>query len=131
VLALHEVKQRGCHEALIVGPHGEVIEGATSNVFVVQDGVLVTPPAEAGILVGITRQTVIALAARLQLQVHETQLHPADLYRADEVFITSTVREIVPVVRVDDVVVGNARPGSITQRLLAAYREETARPLAG
>jgi branched-chain amino acid aminotransferase len=128
VLALHEVKQRGCHEALIVGPHGEVIEGATSNVFVVRDGLLVTPPAEAGILVGITRQTVIALAARLQLQVHETQLHPADLYRAEEVFITSTVREIVPVVRVDDVVVGNARPGPITQRLLAAYREETARP---
>jgi branched-chain amino acid aminotransferase len=127
VLALHEVKQRGCHEALIVGPYGEVIEGATSNVFIVRGAELVTPPTEAGILVGITRQTVLELAARLQLAVHETQVHPADLYRADEVFITSTVREIVPVVRVDDVAVANARPGPLTLRLLEAYRLETAR----
>jgi branched-chain amino acid aminotransferase len=127
VLALHEVKQRGCHEALIVGPQGEVIEGATSNVFVVRQGELLTPPSEAGILVGITRQTVLKLAAELGLRVHETQVHPTDLYRADEVFITSTVREILPVVRVDDVPVGNGKPGPLTQRLHAAYRLETQR----
>jgi len=127
VLALHEVKQRGCHEALIVGPYGEVIEGATSNVFVVREAGLATPPMEAGILVGITRQTVLELASKLGLPVHETQLHPADLYRADEVFITSTVREIVPVVRVDDVAVADARPGPITRHLIDAYRRETAR----
>jgi branched-chain amino acid aminotransferase len=130
VLALNQVKQRGCHEALIVGPHGEVIEGATSNVFLVRDAALVTPPIEAGILAGITRLTVLELAAKLGLNVHETQVHPADLYRADEVFITSTVREIVPVVRVDDVVVGAGRPGPITQRIRAAYLEETTRSRA-
>jgi branched-chain amino acid aminotransferase len=127
VLALHQVRERGCHEALIVGPHGEVIEGATSNVFLVRDGVLATPPIEAGILAGITRLSVLELATRLALVVHETQVHPADLYHADEVFITSTVREIVPVVRVDDVVVGAGRPGPITQRIRAAYLAETQR----
>jgi branched-chain amino acid aminotransferase len=127
VLALDQVRKRGCHEALIVGPHGEVIEGATSNVFLVRDGVLATPPIEAGILAGITRLTVLELAARLALPVHETQVHPADLYHADEVFITSTVREVLPVVRVDDVVVAAGRPGPITQRIRAAYLAETQR----
>jgi branched-chain amino acid aminotransferase len=127
VLALHQVRQRGCHEALIVGPHGEVIEGATSNVFLVHNGVLATPPIEAGILAGITRMTVLELAARLSLPAHETQVHPADLYHADEVFITSTVREVLPVVRVDDVIVSAGRPGPITQRIRAAYLEETQR----
>jgi branched-chain amino acid aminotransferase len=127
VLALHQVRERGCHEALIVGPHGEVIEGATSNVFAVRAGGLITPPIEAGILAGITRRTVIELAAQLSMAVQETQLHPSDLYRADEVFITSTVREIVPVVRVDDIAIGAGRPGPITRRVRAAYLEETAR----
>ena len=95
--------------------------------FLVRDGVLATPPIEAGILAGITRLTVLELATRLALVVHETQVHPADLYHADEVFITSTVREIVPVVRVDDVVVGAGRPGPITQRIRAAYLAETQR----
>jgi len=127
VLALHEVKGRGAQEALICGPTGEVVEGATSNVFVVRHGVLHTPPIEAGILAGITRRTVLDLAASLGLQVHELPLHPADLYHAQEVFITSTVREVVPVVRVDDVTIADGRPGPITARVLAAYRTETRR----
>jgi branched-chain amino acid aminotransferase len=127
VLALHEVKQRGAHEALIVGPLGEVIEGATSNVFIARDGELCTPPIEAGILAGITRKTVIALAERLGISLRETQLHPHDLYQAAEVFITSTVREILPVVRVDDVQIAGGKPGPITQQLRAAYLAETRR----
>lgn len=125
VMALHEVKQRGAQEALLLGPSGEVIEGATSNVFVVRAGELVTPPIDAGILAGITRQTVLELAAEQGLAVHETQLHPSDLYRADEVFITSTVREVVPVVRVDDKQIGDGRPGPISARVLGAYRAKT------
>ena len=127
VLALHEVKQRGCHEALILSPAGEVIEGATSNVFCVRGGALYTPPIEAGILAGITRQTVLELARVLSLDVHETQLHPQDLYRADEVFITSSVREVVPVVRVDDVTIAAGQPGLITRRVREAYLAETRR----
>jgi branched-chain amino acid aminotransferase len=127
VMALHEVKQRGAQEALILGPSGEVIEGATSNVFVVRAGELITPPIDAGILAGITRQTVLEVAAELALPVRETQLHPSDLYQADEVFITSTVREVVPVVRVDDKVIGAGTPGVVTARVLQAYRAQTQR----
>jgi len=123
VLALAEVKRSGAHEAIIVGPNGEIVEGATSNVFMVRDGELITPPIEAGILAGITRKTVLELASELSLRVHEMQIHPADLYRADEVFITSTIREIVPVVKVDDVTIANGRPGAHVRRLLDAYRE--------
>ena len=125
VLALHEVKQRGAHEALIVGPLGEVIEGATSNVFILCKSELLTPPIEAGILAGITRKTVMELADKLAIRLRETQLHPNDLYHADEVFITSSVREIVPVVRVDDVPIADGKPGPITRQLRAAYLAET------
>lgn len=125
LLALHEVKQRGCHEALIVGASGAVIEGATSNVFCVRAGELFTPPLDAGILAGITRQTVLELAARLGVPAHEAELMPDSLLHADEVFITSSVRELVPVVRVDDAVIGNGAPGPTSRRLLAAYRAET------
>ncbi|HKP58866.1 MAG TPA: aminotransferase class IV [Polyangiales bacterium] len=131
VLALHEVKARGCHEAIIVGPLGEIVEGATSNVFLVHGGELQTPPIEAGILAGITRKTVLELAHELQLRVHETQMHPGDLYRADEVFITSTVREIIPVVRVDDVTIAGGIPGPYAKRLLAAYRAKAAGQVTG
>jgi branched-chain amino acid aminotransferase len=125
VLALHQVKQRGCHEAVVVGPLGEVVEGATSNIFVVRGGELRTPPVGAGILAGITRKVVLELATHRGSPCHEANLHPADLYRADEVFITSSVREIVPVVRVDDVVIGDGHPGPLTRALRAAYRAET------
>lgn len=124
VLALHEVKRTGAHEAIIVGPNGEIVEGATSNIFLVRGGELATPPIEAGILAGITRKTVLELAEQLGLRVQETTLHPHDLYRADEVFITSTVREVVPVVRVDDLVVAAGKPGPCTKRLLEAYRTQ-------
>jgi branched-chain amino acid aminotransferase len=130
VLALHEVKARGAHEAIVIGPHGEVVEGATSNIFMVRDGELLTPPIEAGILAGITRKTVIELAGSLGLTVLEANIHPADLYKADEVFITSTVREVIPVVKVDDIQIANGAPGPRTRQLLAAYREE-ARTWAG
>lgn len=128
VLALHEVKRSGAQEAIIVGANGEIVEGATSNVFLVRDGELATPPIEAGILAGITRKTVLELAFELGIKVHETQLHPHDLYRADEVFITSTVREVVPVVRVDDLVVAGGKPGPIAKRLLEAYRAQASSP---
>jgi len=122
VLALHEVKQRGCQEAFIIGPSGDVIEGATSNVFAVREGALETPPLETGILAGITRQTVLELSQSLGLSVRERALYPADLYTAAEVFITSSIREVVPVVQVDAARIGDGRPGAQTQRVHAAYR---------
>jgi len=123
VLAVNEVRARGGAEAIIVGPGGQVIEGATSNVFTVLDGSVRTPPPRVGILEGITRRTVMELCERRGRGILETQLHPQDLYSADEVFITSSIREIMPVVRVDDVLVGDGAPGPVARELLEGYRE--------
>lgn len=122
LLAVHEAKQKGAHEAIITGRGGEVLEGASSNVFVVKDGRLRTPRSESGILAGITRATVLEAAHAVGLPVDEVALFPSDLYDADEVFITSSIREVVPVVKVDDCVVADGRPGPLVQQLHAAYR---------
>lgn len=127
MLALDAVKQRGAQEAVILGARGEIVEGATSNLFVVQRGRLATPPASAGILEGITRRTVFELARSAGMPCDERELSTEDLYGADEAFITSSIRELVPVVRAEDRVIGNGRPGPIYRALLAAYRERAQR----
>jgi branched-chain amino acid aminotransferase len=123
MLALADVKERGCDEAIILGAGGEVVEGATSNVFAARGGELLTPPISSGILEGITRRAVLELAAQRSIAVHERVLWPDDLRSADEVFITSSVRELMPVAAIDGARVGSGRPGPLTARLLAAYRE--------
>lgn len=120
-LAMQEAYRRGGFEALMKNHRGELCECAQSNVFLVRDGALWTPPADAGLLVGITRGFVFELAAGLGVAVHQTALHEADLATADEAFITSTTREVVPVVAVDALSIGNGEPGPITRRLIEAY----------
>jgi branched-chain amino acid aminotransferase len=127
MLALDDAKRRGASEAIIVDAQGHVVEGTTSNIFLVRDGALYTPPVEAGILEGITRRTVFELAASRGMPCREVELRAADLHAATEVFITSSIREIVPVVRVDDVVIGDGAPGASTLELLDAYRARTGR----
>jgi branched-chain amino acid aminotransferase len=122
LLALRHARSRGAHEALILDARGHVVEGTTSNVFVVQDGELVTPPEHAGILLGITRAHVLELAAERGTPAREAMLKPSDLISADEVFICSSLREIVPVVRVDDYVVATGVPGQLTRVLHRAFR---------
>ena len=92
VLAVNEVRARGAAEAIIVGSGGQVIEGATSNVFIVRDGSVRTPPPRVGILEGITRRTVMELCKARGRDFREAQLHPQDLYSAHEVFITRSGR---------------------------------------
>lgn len=121
LLAVHEAKKAGAYEAILIGPTGQVLEGATSNVFAVGSGRVRTPPVAAGILAGITRATVIEAARVEGIELVEEALHPRDLYDADEVFITSSLREVVPVVAVDGHRVGDGRPGPVTARLHAAY----------
>jgi branched-chain amino acid aminotransferase len=123
VLALDDVAKRGAQEAIVVGAHGELIEGATSNLFIVRHGTLETPPLSSGILAGITRAAIIDLAAQLHIPCKQQTLTSADLYGADEAFITSTIRELLPVVRADGVTVGSGSPGAIYGRLLTAYRQ--------
>ena len=122
LLAGHRAKQAGAHEAILTGRGGEVLEGASSNIFTLRDGVLRTPRVEAGILAGITRATVLAAAAEAGIPAEECALFPQDLYDADEVFITSSIREVVPVVSVDGEPVADGRPGEMVRRLHQAYR---------
>jgi branched-chain amino acid aminotransferase len=122
LLAVREAKARGGQEALIVDGRGEVVEGATSNVFLVKEGRVVTPPPEAGILAGITRAHVLEAAARQGLPFDERRLRPEELLDADEVFITSSIREVLAVVRVDGQTIGQGVPGPVARALHRAFR---------
>lgn len=128
VLALGVARDQGAHEALLVDHDDHVTEGASSNLFVVAGGQLLTPPLSAGILEGITRHKVCDLAAEAGYPVTERAIHRRELRRADEIFLTSTLREILPVQRLDDHTVGDGRPGPITRRLLADYRAAALAP---
>lgn len=131
LLAVHEAKQKGAQEALVVGKDGQVLEGASSNIFVVKDGKARTPEPQPGILVGITRASVLEAAAEAGIEVEEGEVRPEDLYGADEAFITSSIREVMPVVRADGRPIGTEKPGPITKRLHEGYlrlvRENTKR----
>jgi branched-chain amino acid aminotransferase len=122
LLALRQAKAQGGGEALVVDALGHVVEGASSNVFVVAGGRLATPPESAGILAGITRAYVLGAAGRLGIGVDERALRPEDLYGAEEVFITSSIREVLPVVRVDQATIGTGAPGPVTRALHRAFR---------
>lgn len=122
ILSLAAAQARGGYEALSVGPSGEILEGATSNVFLVKNGVVRTPPLSMGVLGGITRQLVMQGAGDDGIEVREELLFPSDLYGADEACITSSLREVVPVVRADGVALGDGRPGAVVRRLHAAFQ---------
>jgi branched-chain amino acid aminotransferase len=122
LLALREAQAVGAKEAVIVDGRGRVLEGATSNVFVVSQGVVLTPPDSEGILPGITRSYLLRAAESIRLPVRVTTLTRGDLLTADEVFISSTSREVLPVTRVDDQVVGTGEVGPITREIHRAFR---------
>lgn len=136
LLALREARAAGAHEALILDPSGHVVEGTTSNVFLVErrppahEGaeeaghLLITPPKEAGILVGITRANVIDVAGELGIPVCCEPVTMARLLAAEEAFITSSLREVVPVVRVDGHSIGAGVPGPKTRALHVAFRKK-------
>ncbi len=123
LLAVHEAKKQGAAEALMIGRSGQILEGASSNVFIVKDGRVRTPEPQPGILVGITRAVVLEAAARAGLDVDEGEVRPEDLYGADEAFITSSIREVMPVVSADGRTIGVGTPGPVTRRLHQAYLE--------
>lgn len=125
VLALREARLAGAQEALIRDGQGRILEGASSNVFVVKQGVLVTPGEDAGILAGITRAHLLALAGELGLPLELRALELPAVLAAEELFISSSIRELLPVVRLDGHVIGSGTPGAIYRRLLAAFRART------
>ena len=116
-----EARDRGCIEGIALAANGQVSEGAGENLFIVQDGRLLTPPASASILSGITRDTVIRLARRDGLEVVEQPLSREQLYAADELFLTGTAAEVTPVARLDHLEIGRGGRGPITERLQQAF----------
>lgn len=129
VLALREARLGGYDDALLLSTDGALIESTSANVFVVSDGALKTPSLDCGPLPGITRAELLSIARELGVPAEETRLSAQDLWTADEVFLTSSVREVVPVVCVDEHEVGDRSPGPVTRRLHGAYRART--PFAG
>jgi branched-chain amino acid aminotransferase len=128
VLATREAQARGAQEALLLNAEGRLAEGAGSNVFLVKAGELLTPQLAAGLLAGITRELLLEIAPRLGVEAREADLGEAELRGADELFITSTLKEVMPVTRLDGEPVGDGRPGPLTRRLQDAYRELTLTP---
>ncbi|MGL4944266.1 MAG: branched-chain-amino-acid transaminase [Thermoguttaceae bacterium] len=125
ILAKIEGHQAGCVEALMLNAKGEVAECTGDNIFIIKRGHLRTPPATAGILEGITRRVVIEIAAREAIPFSETSMTRHDVYTADEVFLTGSGAELIPVVRIDSRPIGDGKPGPIFRRLLNLFHEET------
>jgi branched-chain amino acid aminotransferase len=125
ILAKIEGLQAGCIEALMLNYEGEVAECTGDNIFIVRKGRLLTPPNEAGILEGITREAVIELARQTGCEVLETTLTKHDIYIADECFLTGTAAEVVPVVKVDSRPIGDGTPGPVTRDLMNRFRKLT------
>jgi branched-chain amino acid aminotransferase len=126
LLALREAKLRGAAEALIVDGRGCVLEGTTSNLFWVRGGKLGTTPEGSGILAGITRAHLLEVAGRIGVPVSTEEIDEDELARVDELFICSSIREVIAVVRVDGRSVGDGRPGPITERMHEGFRRHVA-----
>lgn len=122
--------RRGAREGLYVTPLGEVTEGTTSNLFLVEDDGVLTAPATGEVLGGVTRDLVLRLARREGIPVHEERIATARLRRAREVFVTASTVEILPVVRLDGTPIRSGRPGAVTRALQVAYRRAVATALA-
>jgi branched-chain amino acid aminotransferase len=121
-MAAQEAFRRGAFEGVMRNYRGELAECTTANLFIVKDGRVRTPPLTAGLLGGITRAFVFEVGSAIGVPVDESVLVDADLTGADEAFLTSTTRELLPITRVDGSPVGNGRPGPVTRRLLQAFR---------
>ena len=121
VLAKREVKSAGYDEALLLDGNGMLAEGSGENLFIVRDGVLITPPLSSAILAGITRDTVLTLAREEGIPVLEQPFPRDALLLADEAFLTGTAAEVTPVREVDDRRIGSGSVGPITKRLQDRY----------
>ena len=121
VLAKVETHKAGYDEAILLDDKGYVCEGSGENIFVVRDGRIVTPPQTASILDGINRKSAIQIARDLGYEVVERDIARAELYLADEVFVTGTAAELVPVREIDDHAIGTGEPGEITRVVQRAF----------
>ncbi len=125
VMARIEADLAGADEALMLNDAGNIAECTADNIFVIKRGQIVTPPVTAGALRGITRSVVFEIAAELGFKTLKADITRHDVFAADESFLTGTAAEIIPVVKVDGRSIGNGKPGSVTTRIMARFREMT------
>jgi branched-chain amino acid aminotransferase len=123
VLAKIESQKAGYEEAILLDHHGNVCEGSGENIFVVREDQIVTPPQSASILDGINRKSVMQIARDLGHEVVERNVARAELYLADEVFLTGTAAEMCPVREIDDHAIGDGRPGSVTREIQVTFED--------
>jgi len=122
ILARQEAREAGVDEALCLDEKGFLAEGSMSNIFLVADGRLKTPGYDSGILPGITRQTVLELATKLGIDILECNIRLDELFQAQEAFFTGSLIEVMPLTEIEGKPIGSGKPGSVTRRLIEAYR---------
>ena len=120
-LARVEALKDGYDEAIMLNYSGKISEGSAENIFLVNNGGIFTPPPSAGILNGITRDSVIKIASANEISVTETNIDREDLYVADEVFMTGTAAEVKSVTEIDNITIGDGKPGKITRELQSVF----------
>lgn len=123
IMAKMEGLKAGCVEALMLNHKGEVAECTGDNIFIVKSGRLITPPIDAGILEGITRNAVLELARNAEIDTVETTMTRHDIFIADECFLTGSAAEVIPAVRLDGRQIGDGKPGPVTMQLNEAFRK--------
>ena len=131
VMAKQEALDAGADDALMLDRNGFVSEATTTNLFIVKDGDIFTPPSTAGILPGVTRKRVLHLARELGYRVIEKGLTPYDVTSADEAFLTGTLSEIVPLVKVKGITVGDGKVGAITHEIMESFVKVRSDPKEG
>jgi len=127
VLARQEARAIGADEALVLNEHGFLVEGSTTNIFLVDRQVVITPSIESGALPGIAREAVLELAQAMGGVLVIKQVELRELLAAEEAFLTNSILEIMPLTRLDDKPIGPGKPGPLTRRLMSAYREMVVR----
>ena len=123
LLARQQARERGVDEAICPNEKGLLAEASMSNIFLISNGILRTPGEESGILPGITRGVILDLALTLDIKALEEDIRPSELFQAQEVFLTNSLIEVMPLTEIEGRPIASGRPGTITRRLLAAYRK--------
>jgi branched-chain amino acid aminotransferase group I len=124
LLAKKEAEEKGYQEAIFLNTRGYLAEGCTTNLFLLKEGEVITPSLDSAILPGITRQVVLELCSRTGIPSREKEVSLEELYQADEAFLTNSLREIIPLTRIDSKLIGKGKPGRITRLLMKEYKYE-------
>lgn len=131
VIAKKKAQEAGCHEAVLINEKGSITEGSYTNIFAVTNKAILTPPVEDGLLPGITRDIVINIAVSHGYTVFQQTIQAGDIFDMDELFLTNSLMEVMPLTKLDGEKIGGGRPGETTQQLLLLYGEHMLAMLRG